>query len=366
MGLAVLNIITGIFVNDAIEMATKDRDIVQQMEKDRSAELFGHAHKLFATIDVTGSGEITAEEFETAMERDHVRGFLAQMGLEVPDALKMFDALDSDQNGCIQVDEFVLGCMRMRGGHNVDLETLMRENRRFMRETVHQQQRLESRIQALMKSVNDALALPLLHSRGVWSGRRCTTSHTALRSRLRSGTQFKSEFESDAVHVDEERAGVEEADLASKGLEELSAAPWDNDGLMNAKSVSSAFDQGRRRRGAQLPSEVVPDVVLDDETCAFVEEEDSTSRVISKGLTGPVSDTSIRSRLRECAQVLEAAPDRTQLAVVGDAESTSEGKEHPPTAWDDDGSIVVKVGPVSQWRKRHVRRKRALGKELFM
>lgn len=167
MVLAVLNIITGIFVNDAIEMATKDRDIVQQMEKDRSDELFGHAHKLFATIDVTGSGEITAEEFETAMERDHVRGFLAQMGLEVPDALKMFDALDSDQNGCIQVDEFVLGCMRMRGGHNVDLETLMRENRRFMRETVHQQQRSESRIQALMKSVNDALALPLLHSRGV-------------------------------------------------------------------------------------------------------------------------------------------------------------------------------------------------------
>jgi len=133
MLLAAMNIITGIFVNDALEVAQWDKDFVEMKEKERTKEILSSLRELFEEADLNQSGKITSREFQTFMNRGDVRAILSTLGLEVPDAEGFFEMLDVDHSGEIEIDEFVVGCMRFRGlAKTVDIETMVHENKRIL------------------------------------------------------------------------------------------------------------------------------------------------------------------------------------------------------------------------------------------
>merc|ERR1712136_159763 len=108
--LAVLNIITGIFVNDALENASDDHDLLMQK----------------TTPD--GSTCITLDDFQKQLESHEVRLMFQFLGLGASDAISLFRMLDADSSGNLEIEEFIMGFMRLRGrGNMIDIECTLRD-----------------------------------------------------------------------------------------------------------------------------------------------------------------------------------------------------------------------------------------------
>merc|ERR1712232_240200 len=77
---------------------------------------------------------IDEETFYKLMSNDTVRAHFAILGIEVNHAQCLFQLLDQDQSGRISMDEFIAGCLRMRGDAKaVDMALLLFTTRRVLK-----------------------------------------------------------------------------------------------------------------------------------------------------------------------------------------------------------------------------------------
>lgn len=128
---AMLNIITGIFVETAFRSVHSDQEEVIQEELHEENSALRQLQRLFEEADTDKSGEVSLDEFEILLANDRTRALMKNMGLSMVEARTMFDMIDMDNSGNVSINEFVVSCMRMRGGaKSVDLITLMYENKR--------------------------------------------------------------------------------------------------------------------------------------------------------------------------------------------------------------------------------------------
>ena len=133
MILALLNVVTGIFLNDALEMSAMDHELQKRIELQRRAQVADELRDIFSSLVTEQSGVITVEEFEKFMGTPGVSTLFAVLGLDVADAVPLFDALDVDENRELEIEEFVIGCMQLRGqAKTVDLVTHMGENKKMI------------------------------------------------------------------------------------------------------------------------------------------------------------------------------------------------------------------------------------------
>jgi len=121
--LAVMNVITGTFVQHAMERAQYNNEI----RKVRQASL------LFTTLDEKKEGFITFEEIEQHLELPPVRDFFRSLDIDLGDAHCLFDVLDSTNSGKIEFETFLGGAMRLQGpARAIDLLLVMREIREIV------------------------------------------------------------------------------------------------------------------------------------------------------------------------------------------------------------------------------------------
>lgn len=147
MLLAVLNVITGTFVNEAVEVANMDRDLRSQRETERQKVFLKELRQLFFDMDCQQMGTIQLAEFEETLQREDVKAALSILGLDVNNAVTFFKLLDADCSQKLEIDEFVIGCMRLQGmAKAVDIETLMYENRRLNKRAMRRQQNVSDRL----------------------------------------------------------------------------------------------------------------------------------------------------------------------------------------------------------------------------
>jgi len=131
--LVVSNIITGIFVDVAIQGALNDREEAISEELHSKKNTCWRLKAIFEEADTDGSGAITFDEFERHLSDRRVRAHLASLGIEVDKAEGLFRLLDMDDSNSIGLQEFVIGCLRLKGGAKaIDLVTLMYENKRLL------------------------------------------------------------------------------------------------------------------------------------------------------------------------------------------------------------------------------------------
>lgn len=131
---AVLNVVTGVFCQSAFESAQRDRDLVVSSMLAKKQDFVSEIQKLFKQIDADHSGTITVEEFENHIQDDAVQAYFAALELETSDAWTFFRLLDTEKTEAIDVEEFVLGCLRMKGAaKGIDLAKLLYEQKRMMR-----------------------------------------------------------------------------------------------------------------------------------------------------------------------------------------------------------------------------------------
>lgn len=120
---ALMNIVTGVFVETALQTAKTDRDVF----------MLHSVRSLFKKLDKDGSGAITWDEFMNAMKAPEMPLFFEAMDLSVGEAGNLFSLLDINQTGEVAFDDFTYGCFRLRGqAKAMDLASLMAEQNTFI------------------------------------------------------------------------------------------------------------------------------------------------------------------------------------------------------------------------------------------
>jgi len=133
---AVVNIVTGVFVDTALQSSKNDREVVVQEELDQKQDYLSQLRELFQAIDENSSGRITREVLEQAFKHETILAFFTSLKIDVPDATTLFDLLDFDQSGSIDLEEFLHGCYHLHGEASNLEAKMMQAEVRFMKENL--------------------------------------------------------------------------------------------------------------------------------------------------------------------------------------------------------------------------------------
>lgn len=160
--LAVLNVMTGVFCQAAIESAHHDRDLmIQQLLHDKAlytSKIKTQFQAMFDAMDRAGHGEITLTQFQHHIMDDTVQAYFALLELDSSDAYTLFKLLEEDTPNQIDADHFVDGCMRLRGqARSIDLAKHRHESRSMMKAIASRMDHIEQRVVMMQ---NQARSIP--------------------------------------------------------------------------------------------------------------------------------------------------------------------------------------------------------------
>jgi len=127
---AVLNVVTGVFCQSAIESAQHDQATMMQSMMANKETHTAKIKQLFKKMGAAEGGCITFSMFEDKIEDPDVRAFFESLDLDIWDAWTFFKLLDSDGGGMVEVDEFFYGCLRFRGSARaMDVAKIIQDQR---------------------------------------------------------------------------------------------------------------------------------------------------------------------------------------------------------------------------------------------
>eukprot|EP00928_Gymnodinium_smaydae_P015736 TRINITY_DN15829_c0_g1_i2.p1 TRINITY_DN15829_c0_g1~~TRINITY_DN15829_c0_g1_i2.p1 ORF type:complete len:567 (-),score=62.23 TRINITY_DN15829_c0_g1_i2:301-1950(-) len=125
------NVIAGIFVENVIDVARLNDKLAQRRrlhDERRTAQLIKNFVESVLTVvglrlvdsnsfslEATSEIELSEEQFDLAMADPTVRDILDNLDVAAEDRHGLFDVLDADNSGSLQISEIIDGLMRMRG-----------------------------------------------------------------------------------------------------------------------------------------------------------------------------------------------------------------------------------------------------------
>lgn len=126
MHFGVLNVVIGTFVAPATEIAAKDREALVKYELRQWHVYTERIKTFFQEADLDKSGTLSWEEFRAHLENQKVRAYFQTLDLDVSQAHVLFELLDADGSDSVTIDEFLDGCMRLKGqAKSIDLNMLL-------------------------------------------------------------------------------------------------------------------------------------------------------------------------------------------------------------------------------------------------
>merc|ERR1719362_425534 len=128
--LAVMNVVTAIFCQSAIDGAANQREVQMQKFEEQQELHSKQLGDVFKAIDMDGSGDLTLDEFELGVMNPKVQTFFESMELSIQEGRLLFHLLRSGEDNAIDIDDFVEGCLQLRGSaRNFDVALLRYECR---------------------------------------------------------------------------------------------------------------------------------------------------------------------------------------------------------------------------------------------
>jgi voltage-gated sodium channel len=112
---AVVNVVTGVFVDSAKQSSHVDREVVVQEELEAKKNYLRQMRAIFDEMDSDDTGCISMDEFERKLGDERVIAYFHAMKLDVSDARTLFSLLDYDATDEVDVKEFLQGCYRLQG-----------------------------------------------------------------------------------------------------------------------------------------------------------------------------------------------------------------------------------------------------------
>lgn len=121
--LAMMNIVTGVFVDTAMTNSKEDFDLFM---KNNISELFGVQPR------ATGQSQVQTvlhlQDFQNHLDKKVMQEYFKALDVDLSEAKGIFQLLDLNGNGSVDAEEFLSGCMRLRGpAKALELELLMHE-----------------------------------------------------------------------------------------------------------------------------------------------------------------------------------------------------------------------------------------------
>ncbi|CAJ1369090.1 unnamed protein product [Effrenium voratum] len=119
---AVLNVMTGVFCHSAITGAEQDPELMVQSMVNEQERIKAAFAELFRQMDKDRQGTLDIHQFENSFHVESVRSCFEALGIKAADAWTIFRSLDKDGDLCVAGDEFINGCINVRGpAREVDL-----------------------------------------------------------------------------------------------------------------------------------------------------------------------------------------------------------------------------------------------------
>lgn len=112
---SIMNVIIAVIVESTMEQANSNREEVVRSQEEELRKASHKVSQVFKHTDTDGNGQITKSEFHEAIKRDDVHAYLVDVGVDVRQAENLFDILDFDDSGSLDVGEFTSGILRSRG-----------------------------------------------------------------------------------------------------------------------------------------------------------------------------------------------------------------------------------------------------------
>eukprot|EP00439_Symbiodinium_sp_Y106_P057293 s1143_g8.t1 len=124
--LAMLNVITGVFVESAMASARDRASADIALLEENNVTVVSRMRELVSKMEIGESGRMTWEQFEGQLNNPIMEAYFKSLDLSVTEAESLFRLLDIDNEGSIDVEEFIAGCCRIHGpAKAIDLTTLM-------------------------------------------------------------------------------------------------------------------------------------------------------------------------------------------------------------------------------------------------
>lgn len=113
--LLILNVVTGVFCNTAMESASRDKEVAARNLAATRTFQAKQLKEVFQQMDNLDLNAISIEDLDIAMESTELQHFLESMGISTNDIWTLFLLLDVEEKGVIEIDAFVQGCIGMYG-----------------------------------------------------------------------------------------------------------------------------------------------------------------------------------------------------------------------------------------------------------
>lgn len=154
--IGVLNVLTSVFVERANELNRLDRDLVIQSEMVSHEAFINEMKAIFQEVDSASQGKITWQDFHLYLQNEQVQAYFATQQLDTSDARELFHLLDVDENEEVTIEEFVMGCMRLRGqAKSSDVATLLRDHRKTSQKNMRVMRKIESKLGAISRGLQN-------------------------------------------------------------------------------------------------------------------------------------------------------------------------------------------------------------------
>eukprot|EP00930_Biecheleria_cincta_P062901 TRINITY_DN48342_c0_g1_i1.p1 TRINITY_DN48342_c0_g1~~TRINITY_DN48342_c0_g1_i1.p1 ORF type:complete len:622 (+),score=119.50 TRINITY_DN48342_c0_g1_i1:29-1867(+) len=124
----VANVVTGVFCNSAIEAASTDPDLQVHYITQKKMRLGDQMKDFFGRMDQNSSGTVTVAEFQEALSDPHMCAYFEALGMGIGEAWELFKLLDRDNSNAVETEEFVQGCIRLKGGSSTVDMALVRQD----------------------------------------------------------------------------------------------------------------------------------------------------------------------------------------------------------------------------------------------
>jgi len=160
--IGVLNVLTSAFVQRACELSRIDRDLVIQSELVSNESFVAEMKGIFEEVDVHGTGCINWDQFRAFIKNEEVQAYFSTQQLDTSDARELFNLLDQDGDGEVCIEEFILGCKKLKGqAKSSDVATLLRESKRANHKHLKVMRKMEAQLGAVCNGLQCAgIALP--------------------------------------------------------------------------------------------------------------------------------------------------------------------------------------------------------------
>lgn len=123
---SVLNIVTGVFVDGAIQQANEDRATMIEKAMEIREQCAKSLADLLQEIDIDRSGYISREEWDLALANDKIIATMDGLQIDARQTEHLFAMLDHNSDQIVEIEEFVTGMTRLKGtAKAIDLHLLM-------------------------------------------------------------------------------------------------------------------------------------------------------------------------------------------------------------------------------------------------